>query len=289
MNLEIAERLVALRKKHGLSQEDLAEKLGVSRQAISKWERVEASPDTDNLIALAKLYGVSLDELLNYTPENAAKDTAKESSPADDNNEAAKDADEVNGEDKEDGGFNVKDKDGKTKVHIGPKGIFVQDGDDVVDVSWNKGIHISSGDDKSEFHHNPGEPWHIFEDTEKGRREKRGAIADSCIFALTVIAYIVAGAVTNLWHPLWLLFLFTPAISVLFDYKKFNAVFPIIVVGVFLALGLFLDKWHPGWVVFLAIPAYYTLADAVKKMYRTNHPAVTFSVSDGNDKNNEDK
>lgn len=65
MNLEIATRLAQLRKANGLSQEALAEKLGISRQAISKWERAEASPDTDNLIALAELYGMTLDALLN--------------------------------------------------------------------------------------------------------------------------------------------------------------------------------------------------------------------------------
>ncbi|MBP5694274.1 MAG: helix-turn-helix transcriptional regulator, partial [Bacilli bacterium] len=65
MTIEIADRLIQLRKKHGLSQEELADKLGLSRQAVSKWERAEASPDTDNLICLAKLYGVSLDELLS--------------------------------------------------------------------------------------------------------------------------------------------------------------------------------------------------------------------------------
>lgn len=64
MNIEIADRLVALRRESGLSQEELAAKLGVSRQAVSKWERAESSPDTDNLIALARLYGVSLDGLL---------------------------------------------------------------------------------------------------------------------------------------------------------------------------------------------------------------------------------
>lgn len=64
MNIEIANKLVELRKNHELSQEELAEKLGISRQAISKWERAESSPDTDNLIALAKLYDISLDELL---------------------------------------------------------------------------------------------------------------------------------------------------------------------------------------------------------------------------------
>lgn len=64
MNLTISERLVELRRQRGLSQEALADSLGVSRQAVSKWERAEASPDTDNLIALANLYGISLDALL---------------------------------------------------------------------------------------------------------------------------------------------------------------------------------------------------------------------------------
>ena len=69
MNIEIANRLVNLRKANNLSQEALAETLGISRQAVSKWERAEASPDTDNLILLARIYGVSLDELLKTDDE----------------------------------------------------------------------------------------------------------------------------------------------------------------------------------------------------------------------------
>lgn len=69
MNVEIAQRLAARRKQAGLSQEALAERLGVSRQAVSKWERSESSPDTDNLIALAQLYGLSLDDLLYVDDE----------------------------------------------------------------------------------------------------------------------------------------------------------------------------------------------------------------------------
>ena len=65
MNVETAQRLADLRRSKGFSQEGLARKLGLSRQAVSKWERAESSPDTENLISLAKLYGVSLDELLN--------------------------------------------------------------------------------------------------------------------------------------------------------------------------------------------------------------------------------
>jgi transcriptional regulator with XRE-family HTH domain len=64
-NAEIlGDKLFELRKKFGLSQEELAERLNVSRQAVSKWERGESLPDTDNLITISKLYGVSLDELV---------------------------------------------------------------------------------------------------------------------------------------------------------------------------------------------------------------------------------
>ena len=75
MNIEIANRLVNLRKSNNLSQEALAEKLGISRQAVSKWERAEASPDTDNLILLARLYHISLDELLKTEDEIPVPET----------------------------------------------------------------------------------------------------------------------------------------------------------------------------------------------------------------------
>lgn len=77
MTISTADRLVQLRKENGLSQEALAAKLGVSRQAISKWERAEASPDTDNLIALAEIYGITLDALLDPSKETEAR-TANE-------------------------------------------------------------------------------------------------------------------------------------------------------------------------------------------------------------------
>lgn len=58
------EKLYQLRRERSLSQEGLASALGVSRQAVQKWESGAASPDTNNLIALSDFFGVTLDSLL---------------------------------------------------------------------------------------------------------------------------------------------------------------------------------------------------------------------------------
>lgn len=79
MNLELVEKLQKLRKDNNLSQEQLAEKIGVSRQAISKWERGEATPDSDNLICLAKIYNISLDELISSKEEKGSNNMNEES------------------------------------------------------------------------------------------------------------------------------------------------------------------------------------------------------------------
>ena len=62
--MTLGARLQELRLRHGMSQDALADKLGVSRQAVSKWERDEATPDLDKIIKLSELYGISLDALL---------------------------------------------------------------------------------------------------------------------------------------------------------------------------------------------------------------------------------
>jgi transcriptional regulator with XRE-family HTH domain len=69
------EKIQALRKERGLSQEKVADALNVSRQAVSKWETGQSNPDTGNLIALAELFGCSADELIGTTkaPEKKRK------------------------------------------------------------------------------------------------------------------------------------------------------------------------------------------------------------------------
>ena len=63
MNIETANRLAELRKKNGLSQEELADKLGLSRQAVSKWENDLSSPDTLKLIQLAEVLDTDVEYL----------------------------------------------------------------------------------------------------------------------------------------------------------------------------------------------------------------------------------
>ena len=62
--MSLATNLITLRKQHGLTQMELAEKLNVSRQAISRWEVGVAAPSTENLKMLSDLYGVSVDDIL---------------------------------------------------------------------------------------------------------------------------------------------------------------------------------------------------------------------------------
>ena len=71
----LGKNLYELRKGASLSQEELAERLGVSRQAVSKWECGEALPDTENLIAISRIFEISLDSLVG----NAQDTTAQES------------------------------------------------------------------------------------------------------------------------------------------------------------------------------------------------------------------
>ena len=71
--MTIAEKLKHLRKEYNMTQEDLADKLKVSRQTISKWETNVAIPDADNIVAISKLFNITTDELLDYKVQTIKK------------------------------------------------------------------------------------------------------------------------------------------------------------------------------------------------------------------------
>lgn len=274
MNLEIATRLVGLRKANKLSQEALAEKLGISRQAVSKWERAEASPDTDNLIALAKLYHVSLDELLKINEEEETdsaggvdvgtdgiaggsaasagmRGAEGEVLPADTREAGESITEQAAGSCREGTGG------GEDDVYIGLKGIHVKShsGEEVhID---RRGIHVR--DMKSDVHIGGNG---VFVNGEKVRS------VEIPLGVLAIIIYIVIGFCFDLWHPGWLLFILIPIISSLVDAvcKRDASLFqyPVFAFGIFLYAGIVHTLWHPAWVVFLTIPIFYFLTGAVK-------------------------
>ena len=62
--MTIGDRIAKYRRNQGLSQEELAEKLGISRQSVSKWERNESLPEADKIPLLAQVFSITTDELL---------------------------------------------------------------------------------------------------------------------------------------------------------------------------------------------------------------------------------
>lgn len=76
--MDIADRILHLRKAQGISQEELAEQVGVSRQAVSKWESAQSTPDIEKIILLSEYFGTTTDYLLKGTePEKEQKDRQK--------------------------------------------------------------------------------------------------------------------------------------------------------------------------------------------------------------------
>lgn len=67
----ICTNIIHLRKLHNMTQEELAEKIGVSRQAVAKWEGGETAPDINSCIALAKLFDVTVDSLIHHSEQES--------------------------------------------------------------------------------------------------------------------------------------------------------------------------------------------------------------------------
>lgn len=79
--MKLSEKLKKAREQIGYSQQDVADKLNISRQSISRWENGWTYPDIENLIVLSNLYNVSLDELLKEDEQNNRGDELSEEEP----------------------------------------------------------------------------------------------------------------------------------------------------------------------------------------------------------------
>lgn len=280
MTLETANRLFELRKKHNLSQEELAEKLGVSRQAVSKWERSEASPDTDNLIALAKIYGLSLDELIYGEKEEKKQEPTEET---DGDNKA-----EPNGEEK----LFINIEDGDDKVKIGTDGIVVEEKNgNIVKINLNGKMmekviqKIEDKIDDCDIDIDDDECYETVFSTE-GNTAKGNTVhikvKKPTKFWLEIpypiictIAYLICGFGNYFggWGLSWVIFVTIPIyyslVEAIYKRRFCEFAYPVFAAFVYLVLGLYYGNWHPSWLIFVTIPVYYPIASALdRKIHR---------------------
>lgn len=206
MDTQFAERLQKLRKENNFSQEQLADELNVSRQAISKWECGAALPDTENLIALAKLYHCSIDEIVFDKSAPAAND--EEPTPTESAN------------------------------------------------CTPNSIENTEVDAKKQYYNSGGANKYL-------AGFKIVNIFTSATALISVMIYVLCGALLDKWHPAWIVFLSIPLVATLAESivrrNKHIFAFPILVLAVYLMLGFIGGLWHPWWVIFLLVPVYYTI------------------------------
>ncbi|GHU53975.1 hypothetical protein FACS1894132_07710 [Clostridia bacterium] len=259
MTIEIANRLVMLRKQNNLSQDDLAEKLGISRQAVSKWERAESSPDTDNIIRLAKLYNVSLDNLLSCEElppldEPPFEEPIKETSIEEP----------------------IVEKPATEEIPIEKENSVNEEN---AELPTNLAITAET----------PPTPISANSDNEHWLKKFPYPL-------LVTFVYLVFGFGFNAWTP-WFLLWFT--IPFYYNYvgilsqkdeaqsenigeikrwlKKFP--YPIFVTIVYLLFGISNGIWHPTWIIWLTVPLYYSFISALeqkKKQPKSNKKPKTW-------------
>ena len=262
MDLAMAQRLVDRRKAAGLSQEALAAQLGVSRQAVSKWERSESSPDTDNLIALAALYGVSLDELLYGEAMASADDEAQNSNAgtkaSDKAEEAEASAEHADCSDKPlvdislARGIHVIDPNKGKEVHVGWSGIHV--------ANERKGeeVHVGPGGLHIDTLEDDGHSVHINDD---------GTVTiDGETFSSWKEAYDKLDHHGKHFHT-----------KVGRTWNKFP--FPALVALAYLVLGIVYGTWATGLFLVFLIPVYYALGDFIDQRHLSKLIDVVYPVS----------
>lgn len=301
MDLAMAQRLVNRRKAAGLSQEALAAQLGVSRQAVSKWERSESSPDTDNLIALAALYGVSLDELLYGKAVDDADCSEDSDAGAEASDEAEEDEDSADNTSRSDKplvdislahGIHVIDPDKGEEVHVGWDGIHVTNDRKGEEVHIGPGgVHVDTlEDDGHSVHTNAdgtvtidGETFSSWKEAHdkldhhgKHFHTKLGRAWNKFPFpALVALAYLALGIVYGTWGMgLFLVFLI-PIYYAIGDFidrrrlsKLIGSVYPAAAIAWFLYMWLCLGQPHPAWVILITIPVVGALMHWCRKQWK---------------------
>ena len=227
MTIELANRLAELRKLKGLSQEELADKLQVSRQAISKWERGEASPDTDNLIELAKIYDVSLDELVGLSSNKENKKEEK--------------------------------KDAKEGVVIDDNGIHITDDEgNKVEVSEGK-VHLYDEDGKEVVKKGPSK--------EQRFLVLISSVVTLTVVIAYLLLGSILDLWAKAWVLFLLVVIVPSIFEAFVKHKPQKFSYAVFIAFIYLLLNVWILEnplWHPLWVLFITIPVFYAVMTFIK-------------------------
>ena len=278
--------LYELRRRAGLSQEEFAERLYVSRQAVSNWERGEAYPDTENLIAISEMFGVTIDTLLNSSDVSGGTYGGKDST----------DEGGGNGDEGVNGGFRVNvgdkvhvnlggtiivdDDDGKVKIDLGNDGITVDEEDGSVKVDLgNDGISVNAEDGTRVRLGRHGIVINASDDDDDDDDDDEPASSSklSIWYALpypilATLAFLLLGLLADAWGWAWTIFMTIPVyhsvIECIRKRRLGDFAYPVFLAFIYCLFGMLYSWWHPGWVIFITIPIYYSVAGAIDKYIR---------------------
>ncbi|NLB90761.1 MAG: helix-turn-helix transcriptional regulator [Clostridiales bacterium] len=234
---KIVDRLVELRKRHSLSQEEVAEVLGISRQAVSKWERGESSPDTENLIGLANLYQLTIDALLYGNGDRAIQKIEEEESK------------EKSGS-QEKNGWDESDRNTKAERNI------------AYEEGSGKTQKTEEEEGKKEEREESFYQSTRWEELQAQKEEQKRRKGLSYPILVTVI-YLALGVGWGLWHPSWMIFLTIPLHGFRKEGESWRIYLasPVMITIMYLLLGFYFNLWHVAWVLFFCIPLFRRYVD----------------------------
>lgn len=232
MEETFGQRLSRLRKEKGLTQEDIAKRIIISPQAVSKWENDISSPDILVLSSLADILGVSVDELLGRQEENKTeeKETVEEKKEEDIKE-----------------GIRLTDDDGSS-VTINKEGVTCID---------ENGHKVKIGD------HFKDKGMMIIDIVE-------GVLFALALIAYILLGSLL-GMWINGWIFLFVPGILCSIARCIYkkNANKFNMTFTACFIFFFVCLfipGMSANLWHPMWTVFLAIPIYHSIMASINKV-----------------------
>lgn len=255
-----------LRKKKGMTQAELADKLGVTNKAVSKWETGEAMPETSLLVPLSKIFGVTVDELLNGGKDSAAPDGEPEKAE-----EYAENA-QTEQADKSEGADDGKGAEGKEEFFSNLKEFLFKSGridDEDEDEELSEGHVFSRGCDGANAK----------------TSDKVCGLVCTFVFFAGLATFLTLGAVKNLWHPCWVIVpvsaFLCGIIGIIFDLcnrerreKRLargenpyvGAVCGFVMLSclsAYLCVGAFASLWHPYWLILVGGVAFCAIAGCI--------------------------